>query len=200
VFDLGGVLIDWSARHLYRKLLPSDLAIEDFFREVSFVEWNTGLDVGDDWDVAVESLSSRHPHRRQLIAAFRDRWEETLGGPIAPVVEILEELRANGVRTFALSNWSRRTYDLAAPKFPFLRGFEAIVISGDVGAAKPDARIYHELLERGQLQSTSTVFIDDKTVNVNAAKLLGMIGIEYRGASELRRALGALGLPLMDAG
>ena len=198
-FDLGAVLIDWDARYLYRSLLPDDEAIEAFLAEVGFDEWNTALDAGRDWDEAVAWLSAHHPDRRALIEAFRDRWEETLGTAIEPVVEILEELRAAGVPTYALSNWSRRTFDVARPHFPFLEGFEGVVISGDVGATKPDERIYRELLERYRLRPASTAFIDDRAVNVAVARRLGMVGVRYRGPERLRRDLIRLGLPVGPA-
>lgn len=195
-FDLGGVLIDWNASYLYRSLLRDEAAVRDFLDEVGFAEWNLALDAGRDWDEAVDWLGSRHPERRDLIEAFRDRWEETLGGAIEPTVEILDELRAAGVRTFALSNWSRRTFDIAAPRFPFLKGFEIVVISGDVGATKPDPRIYLELLERGRLDANTTAFIDDSAANVDAAVELGLIGLRYVGPEGLRRELASLGLPV----
>jgi 2-haloacid dehalogenase len=195
-FDLGGVLIDWSASYLYRSLLPDDASVAAFLEEVGFIDWNTALDAGRDWDEAVVWLGTRHPGRRDLIEAFRDRWEETLGGPIEPTVEILEELRASRVRTFALSNWSRRTFDLAASRFQFLEGFEAVVISGDVGATKPDPRIYRELLERGHLRPESTVFIDDSPPNVASAISLGLVGVLYVTPELLRRDLVGLGLPV----
>jgi 2-haloacid dehalogenase len=195
-FDLGGVLIDWNATYLYRSMLPDDGAVREFLDDVGFAEWNLALDAGRDWDEAVEWLASHHPERRDLIEAFRDRWEETLGGPIESTVEILDELRAGGVRTFALSNWSRRTYDIAAPRFPFLEGFEAVVISADVGTTKPDPRIYRELLARGRLEAEQTVFIDDNAANIDAALQLGLIGLRYIGPGALRRDLAALGLPV----
>jgi len=177
-------------------MLPDDGAVREFLDDVGFAEWNLALDAGRDWDEAVEWLASHHPERRDLIEAFRDRWEETLGGPIESTVEILDELRAGGVRTFALSNWSRRTYDIAAPRFPFLEGFEAVVISGDVGTTKPDPRIYRELLARGRLEAEKTVFIDDNAANIDAAVELGLVGLRYVGPEALRRDLAALGLPV----
>ncbi len=200
MFDLGGVLIDWNARYLYRSLLPDEPAVEAFLSEVGFTDWNTALDAGRDWDDAVAWLAERHPERGDLIRAFRDRWEETLGGPIVPVVDILEELRAAGVRTFALSNWSRRTYDIAAPRFQFLEGFEAVVLSGDVGLTKPDPGIYWELLRIGRLRPEPTVFIDDSPDNVEAARRLGMFGIPFTDAPALRRELSDLGLPVAPIG
>ena len=196
VFDLGAVLIDWDPRYLYRSMLADGPAIEAFLAEVGFDEWNLALDAGGDWDEAVALLSERHPERRELIEAFRDRWEETLGSEIRPVVDILEELRARGVRTYALSNWSRRTFDIAAPRFPFLARFDGVVISGDVGATKPDERIYRALLDRFGLRPASTVFIDDRPENVEAAELFGIAGVVFRDAGDLRNDLRALGLPL----
>jgi 2-haloacid dehalogenase len=198
-FDLGGVLIDWNARYLYRSLLPNESAIDAFLAEVGFTTWNIALDAGRDWDEAVEWLATRHPDRRQLIAAFRDRWEETIGGPIVPVVEIVDELRAAGLRTFALSNWSRRTYDIAAPRFPFLERFEAVVISGDVGLTKPDPGIYRELLRVGGLLPERTIFVDDTPGNVEAAERLGILGIVFTDPAALRRDLAAHGLPIGPA-
>jgi 2-haloacid dehalogenase len=199
VFDLGGVLIDWDARYLYRRLLPDDDAIESFMTQVGFADWNEALDAGDDWDDAVERLAERHPEHRELIAAFRDRWEETLGEPIEPVVDVLRELVDGGVRTFALSNWSRRTFDIGRPRFAFLDWFEGVVISGDEGTTKPDPAIFRALVERYRLDPARTVFIDDRQVNVDAAAALGMHAIHLRAPADLRVELTALGVLPADA-
>jgi 2-haloacid dehalogenase len=196
VFDLGGVLIDWDPRYLYRSILPDDEAVDAFLAEVGFAQWNLALDAGRDWDEAVEWLAERHPKRRELIEAFRDRWEETLGEADREVVAIAAELRAAGVRTLALSNWSARTFEVARQRFPFLADFEGIVISGDVGAVKPDAAIYRALLERFGLEARQTIFIDDLRANIEAAEQLGIRGIAFSNAANLRRRLRAAGLPL----
>jgi 2-haloacid dehalogenase len=196
VFDLGAVLIDWDARYLYRAMLPDDAAIATFLDAVGFAAWNDALDAGRDWDEAVEELAAQHPDRRALIEAFRDRWEETLGAAIEPVVAILVELADAGIRTFALSNWSRRTFDIARHRFAFLDTFEGVVISGDVGITKPDPAIYRLLLERHALVPAGTVFIDDREANVAAAERAGMVGVTFSDAVRLRRDLVALGLPL----
>jgi 2-haloacid dehalogenase len=196
VFDLGGVLIDWDARYLYRRLLPDDEAVESFLREVRFAEWNETLDAGGDWDEAVDALAARHPERRPLIEAFRDRWEETLGRPIEPVVEILRELVDGGVRTFALSNWSDRTFAIARPRFPFLEWFDGVLVSGEVRVTKPDERIYRALLDRYDLDPRRTAFVDDRRDNVEAGERLGIRGIVFTDPPTLRHALHDLGLPL----
>ena len=52
VFDLGGVLIDWNPRHLYRKLLPEEAAVERFLAEVCSPAWNLEQDRGRSWEEA----------------------------------------------------------------------------------------------------------------------------------------------------
>lgn len=195
MFDLGGVLIDWNPRYLYRKLFDGDdAAMERFLAEVTTPEWNGLQDAGRTWADAVASLTREHPEQAELIAAYAERWPETLGEAIHPTVEILDELRQAGVRLFALSNWSAETFPIARPRYSFLEWFEGIVISGDVRIAKPDARVYRHLLERHSLEAATTVFIDDSEANVDAARALGMIAIRFEGADALRRALGRLGL------
>ena len=195
VFDLGGVLIDWNPRYLYRQLFDGDeAAMETFLTEVTTPEWNLQQDAGRSWDDAVAALTRQHPEHAELIAAYRDRWPETLGEAIGPTVEILDELRRAGVRLFALSNWSAETFPVARKRYPFLGWFEGIVISGEVGITKPDERVYRQLLERNGLDPASTVFVDDNEANVRAADEIGMIAIRFEGGDALRSTLSDLGL------
>lgn len=53
VFDLGGVLIHWDPRLLYRKMLPSDAAVEQFLSTVCTSEWNAQQDAGRPLDDGV---------------------------------------------------------------------------------------------------------------------------------------------------
>ncbi len=194
VFDLGGVLIDWNPRYLYRKLFDDEAAMEAFLAEVVTQEWNAQQDAGRPWEEAIEVLAQEHPEHRDLIAAYWHRWEETLGEAIAPTVEVLNELRAADVRLFALTNWSASTFALARPRFPFLDWFEGIVVSGEVMLAKPDPRVFRHLLDEYGLDGAATVFIDDSDANVRASADLGMIGIRFEDAAALRRRLAELGL------
>jgi len=194
VFDLGGVLVDWNPRYLYRKLLDDDAAVESFLAEICTQEWNARQDVGRSWSEAVESLSREHPEQRHLIAAYRDRWEEMLGGSIDETVAILAELRAGGLPLYALSNWSAETFPIARARYAFLDWFSGIVISGEVRLGKPDPRVFRYLLDRYRLDAESTVFVDDSARNVEAAAELGLITIRFTGAERLRVALAELGL------
>jgi 2-haloacid dehalogenase len=198
VFDLGGVLIDWNPRYLYRQLFDDQDEMESFLAEVTTMEWNAHQDAGRPWAEAIETLAAEHPDRRELIEAFHARWPEMLGGEIPGTVDVLAELRGAGVRLVALSNWSAEMFPLALERYDFLAWFEGIVISGDVGVNKPDPRIFVHLLERFAVEPEATVFVDDIAANVEAAAALGFHTVWFSDAVALRRELARIGL-LPDA-
>ena len=146
VFDLGGVLIEWDPRHLYRKLFDVPDEMESFLAEVTTAEWNAQQDAGRPWAEAVETLIAEHPERHELIEAFHVRWPEMLAGEIPGTADVLSELRDTGIRLVALSNWSAEMFPVARERFDFLSWFEGIVISGEVGVNKPDPRIFAYLV------------------------------------------------------
>ena len=194
IFDLGGVLIDWDPRHLYRRLFADETAMEAFLSEVATQEWNAQQDAGRPWAEAVTALVAQYPDQRGLIEAFHGRWPEMVAGPIGGTVDVLADLREAGLRLYALSNWSAETFPIARRRFPFLDWFDGIVISGEVGVVKPDARIFEHLVARYAVEPGMAVFIDDSAVNVGAAARLGFVALQFVDARSLRHDLEELGL------
>ena len=194
VFALGGVLIDWNPRYLYRKLLPGEAEVERFLSEVCTNEWNEQMDAGLPMAEGIAEKVREFPEHEALIRAWRDRWPEMLGEPLAGTVEVLQELREAGAPLYVLSNWSAETYPLAEPIFTFLGWFRGKVISGEVNMKKPDPKIYQLLLDRFGLEASETVFIDDKHANVEAANAEGIRGLIFTDAATLRADLGQMGL------
>jgi 2-haloacid dehalogenase len=197
VFDVGGVLVDWNPRHLYRQFFGADeAAMERFLAEVCTAEWNARLDAGFPFAEGVAELMTAHPDRADLITAYYERWYEMLGGAFEGTVAILRELRRAGVRTYALSNWSGETFPGTRARYPFLDEMDGVLISGDVKLGKPDPAIFRVFLSRFGLKAETTVYIDDSAANVAAASGLGMIAIRFEDAARLRSDLRRLGLPL----
>jgi 2-haloacid dehalogenase len=195
VFDLGGVLIDWDPRHLYRKLFAGDeAAMEDFLATVCTREWHRHHDSGRSFAEGARILKDQHPDKAALIDAFGARQDEMMAGPIAPTVEILQELRDNGTPLYALSNWPTEGFGLARERFDFLGWFRGILVSGEVGVIKPQPRIYEILLERFAIDPLSAIFIDDVEANIAAARAFGIHAIHFTTAAGLRAELVALGL------
>lgn len=199
VFDLGGVLIDWNPRHLYRRLFDDEAAMERFLAEVCTGAWNERQDAGRPWSEAVATLSAEFPERASMIAAFRDRWTEMLAGPIHASVAVLAELKARGVRLYALTNWSHETFPLALQMYDFLHWFDGIVVSGEERLIKPDPRIYRCLFDRYGVEPAHAIYIDDARRNVDAAAALGMHAWWFQGGDGLRAWLASHGLVDMEA-
>jgi 2-haloacid dehalogenase len=195
IFDLGGVLLDWNPRHLYRKLFDgNDAAMEQFLATVCTTEWNERQDAGRSFAEAMQELLPIHADKMELIEAFGKRFGEMVPGAIDGSVDVLAELKTRGVPIYAITNWSAETFPPQRQRFAFLSWFDGIVISGMEGVIKPDSRIFRILFERHGVAPESAVFIDDVAANAAAASALGLHGIHFRSADQLRRELVAVGL------
>ncbi len=194
VFDLGGVLIDWNPRYLYRKLFDGDeAAMERFLGEVCTSDWNLQQDAGRPFAEACALLGERHPEHKNLIKAYHTRWFEMLAGPIEGTVEILRDLKARGTPLYALTNWSAETFPYALEQYDFLHWFRGIVVSGAEKLVKPDPRIYRLLLERYGIDPADAVYIDDNPGNAAVATDLGLHGIHFTTPDALRAELARIG-------
>jgi 2-haloacid dehalogenase len=195
IFDLGGVLLDWNPRYLYHKFFPGDeQAMERFFEEVGFTEWNKAQDAGRPFAQGVDELCASHPQYCGLIRAYDERFQESLGGAIPGTVEILRRLHAAGRPLWALSNWSAEKFRLVRPAYAFLELFESIVISGDVGVNKPEKRIFQVLLQQSGREAGECLFIDDSQANISAAQGLGFQCILFQDPALLEQELISRGL------
>ncbi len=193
VFDLGGVLIHWDPRFLYRKLLPTEAAVEHFLSTVCTPGWNAQQDAGRPLDEGIAELVARFPDQAELIEAWRDRFAEMML-PIRDSVELLRELRQREVPLYALSNWGTYEFEAIHDLVPFLEWFWGIVISGRVGLVKPDPEIFGLLVREHRLHPAEVAFIDDHPPNVEVAQQLGFQSVLFSSPADLREELARLGL------
>lgn len=194
VFDLGGVLLDWNPRYLYRTIFPdNEEEMEWFLGNVCTQDWNATHDEGRPFSDGIAELTQSFPEYANEIAAYRERWPEMLGGSIEETVAMLEKLSDEGVPLYALSNWSSETFQYAA-SYPFMSRFDGQVVSGFEGVKKPAARIFEILIDRYELDPGATFFIDDVVENVEAARALGILAHHFRSPDALDDELRQLGL------
>jgi 2-haloacid dehalogenase len=194
IFDLGGVLIDWNPRYLYKKIFSNDAEMEYFLTHVCNDEWNVTQDAGRSLAEGTKILCAKFPDKAHLIKLFYDRWHEMLGGEIPESVAIFNRLKNNKMNLYALTNWSHETFAYARGHFKFLHDFLDIVVSGEEKIIKPDQRIYEILLQRNNLIAEECVFVDDRMVNVEPAKKLGMTVIQFISPAQLEQQLKNLDL------
>lgn len=194
VFDLGGVLLDWNPRYLYRKLFDDEADMDRFLSEVCTMEWHHAHDLGVPPEETIPPLVEAHPEYAEMIRAWPERSEEMLAGPIEESVEILRALKEQGVPVYALTNMETWTYPGRRERYPFLTWFDGTVVSGFEGVAKPDRKVFELLLDRFGLTPGTTIFIDDSPKNVAAARAAGIQAIEFESPALLRQSLEQAGL------
>ena len=194
MFDVGGVLLDWNPRHLYRKLFANQAEMEWFLAEVCSPAWHAPHDRGVSTAASCAELASRHPELSELIWAWSSRSEEMIGGVDAGSVEVLSAVRETGLPCYALTNMEAETYPLRLKRFPFLGWFDGTVVSGREGVAKPEPAIFRRLLDRFGLTPNTTLMIDDTKENLETASKLGIRTVLFRSSRQLRAELEAVGV------
>jgi 2-haloacid dehalogenase len=199
IFDLGAVLIDWNPKYVFSKVFDDEDKMNWFFETICTSEWNEKQDAGRSLHEATEELVALYPEYESEIRAYYDRWEEMLGGPIHETVEVLRLLKQSGkYKIYALTNWSAETFPVALQRYDFLQWFDGIVMSGEERTRKPFAGIYHTLLKRFNINAAEAIFIDDSLRNIKGAEEIGIEGIHFQSAKQLRSLLQNRGLIIND--
>lgn len=183
VFDIGCVLLTFEPEAYLPALIPGQLdgrlTVDMLYGSEPWVQ----LDNGDVTEEEVARYAARQAGDESL-------WRQVLPGiqrfpelmrPM-PAAELLPKLREMGKRIYALSNYGLEPFARTEARFPQIFGqMDGMVISSRERVSKPDPRIYRLLLTRYGLTPGECVFIDDRPVNVEAARAVGMQGIVYTG-------------------
>lgn len=186
IFDLGGVLIRWEPRHIYKDYFETEEDLDYFFDHICSLDWNERQDGGRPVKEATESLVRQYPDYEEPIRMYYDQWTEMIRGPVDGTVEILVELKSrNTHRLLALTNWSGELFPYARENFPFLNHFEGILVSGEEKMVKPDPKIYQLLMSRYNVDAPKSLFIDDNKRNIIAAEKEGMKTVHFQDPEQL---------------
>jgi 2-haloacid dehalogenase len=185
VFDVGGVLIDWNPRYLYRKMILDEEEMEHFLANVCTLDWHAQHDLGVSYEETIPALIAAHPDWEDEIRAWDERFVEMYGGPFDESVALLGELRRRRVPLVASTNWGAESWVLAKQRYEFLTWFDGAVVSGEVGMAKPDPAFYELLIETFDLTPHETLYIEDNEMNLDAAANGGFVTHLFRSAAAL---------------
>ncbi|NBY24978.1 MAG: HAD family phosphatase [Chitinophagaceae bacterium] len=198
VWDLGGVLVDWSPLYVYDDSYFADPADRDFFfKHICTSDWNEQQDAGYPLQKATEEKLAEFPQPKweQPIRDFYGRWIEMLKGPLPETVELFKTLKAKEqYRFYALTNWSGENFHIALQRFDFLHWFDGRLVSGQEGTRKPFPEFYQLLFTRYQINPARSIFIDDNLRNVKAGEQMGMNSIHFQSAAQLHVSLQELGV------
>lgn len=195
VFDVGNVLYGWDPQAFLVRQIAEDEARLRFIEDTDLFAWHETLDGGRPYADAAAELNEKFPEYAHLIAAWSDRFGETITGPVPGVHEIVAELDGRGVPLFAITNFSADFWPpFHARERAFFDRFRDVVVSGDVKLLKPDPAIYYLALDRFRLQPARALFVDDRAINVEGAEAVGMKGHLFTTPEALRARLVREGL------
>jgi 2-haloacid dehalogenase len=195
VFDVGNVLYGWDPEAFLARQIPEDAARLRFIEDTDLWSWHDGLDGGRPFAEAAAELSERLPDYAAHIAAWGERFGETITEPVPGVHEIVEELDSKRVPLFAITNFSADFWaPFRAREDAFFRRFKDIVVSGEEKLLKPDPALYYRALDRFGLKPAEALFVDDRAINVEGAEAVGMPAHLFTTAEDLRSRLEREGL------
>jgi 2-haloacid dehalogenase len=194
VFDIGRVLVQWSIRALYEKLIADPAQLDWFLSHVVTEQWHFQHDAGVPLAEMIAARAREFPAFRQLIEAYGARWLETVPGPVAGSHVLVEELAARGVPLYAITNFGADSWAMFRPTFPILDHFRVIVVSAHERLTKPDPAIYALAAERFGHAPGEMLFIDDSAANIASADACGWQTHHFIDAAGLAEDLRARGL------
>lgn len=193
IYDLGGVLVDWSPMYVYKDYFETEEQRTYFFEHICTHDWNEAQDAGRSIAEGTRLLVEQFPEWKQPILDFYGRWEEMLGGPVEDSVELFRSLKEKGnYKFYALTNWSAETFPIALERYEFLHWFDGRAVSGEEKTRKPFPEFYYRLINRYQINISNAVFIDDNLRNVKAAEEIGIRSIQFQNAGQLKMELNKL--------
>ncbi|MCR5597816.1 MAG: HAD family phosphatase [Lachnospiraceae bacterium] len=194
IFDIGMVLADFRYEAYMRDDLGFDEKTIRVFKEriVESPLWNEIDRSAIPLDDVVSEMKSRVPE-------YHDEAENFFSHVTGLIASYdysrpwLEELKAKGYRVYLLSNYSKDYFELhRKSKFTFVDLADGMVISGFEKINKPEPEIYKILLNRYSLIPEECIFMDDREVNVEAAKKLRINAFVFKSYEDARAKLDTL--------
>ena len=194
IFDIGRVLIRIDVGRAMKgmasglSLSPEELwsAIEN---DPRWKDWQEGRISARDWHL--------HMQRRfggsATFEEFTEKWNLVLDPEPIHGKELFEKL-SKKYRLALLSNTDPIHVAYMESRYDFFSYFPARVYSCAVGASKPSPIIFQEALRACRIRAEEAVYVDDIEGYVDAARRLGMLGVHFRSAAQLRSDLQAIGV------
>ena len=194
VFDVGNVLVRWNPVEIIRLTFGDDVNAAELAKRVFQQELWLSLNRGELTEQEakqqyVNTLSLSPNEVEQLFYYIKQTQI-----PLFGTVTLMKQLKAAGYATYALTDNVHEIVSFLKHEYAFWPQFDGAIVSAEVGCLKPNADIFHHLLDTFHLQANETVFLDDVIKNVEGARKVGLSAIQFTQASQAERELKELGL------
>ena len=186
IFDLGRTLIDFSLNRLEPEIHACREQAQRYFLQAE-----TGALPAAELQAAICGLTGMAPMR------FAPWWNSIFASGWLIPPEWILSLKSR-YRVGLLSNTNQTHFEHLAQTRPLLQAFDFHVLSHEVGAAKPDDRIYAAAEGQAQCPPEAIFYVDDVAGFVEAARRRGWCATQFSGIKALADALAAAGVHLAD--
>lgn len=198
LFDMGNVLVYFSHDLMCNNVSKASGVSDEVVRKILVadgLQWKIecGEITEDEFHQQFQAASGTVVDRDAFLNATADIFE--LNESIVPLVE---ELKSLGIRLVLLSNTSVNHLNFIQKRFTILSAFDDMTTSFDVGALKPDERIYLDAIERAGCAASECFYTDDIEAYVLQGRDLGLNAEIYTTTKKTRRALRELGVDVAE--
>ncbi len=188
-FDLGGVLIDFSHDKMCEQLARvtglSAQELKKFFFETNINElYETGQIDSQYLHFKLSQVAKKPLEFTDVMLAASKIFK-----PIPKTIELLDSLKIKGIRLVLLSNTCEAHFDYAKKTYPFLRKFDAYLLSYKVALRKPDPKIFSMALSMTKSRADECLYVDDVENHTIAAEKVGLPSHHYTGTEALTKEL-----------
>ena len=185
IFDLGDVLFTWSPDTT--TTIPAK-TMKNMLSSAIWFEYECGRIAQDTcYRQIAKQFSVPYSEVAEAFSQARDSLQPN--NSMISIIRRLKEASKEALRIYAMSNISKEDYAELSGKIADWSIFDRVFTSGHAGMRKPDLSFYHHVLEEIKLAPEEVVFIDDKLVNVLAARSLGINSITFSDNSTVTRIL-----------
>jgi len=204
--SISAVILD------YGQVLAHSATREDFARmakiinssfEAFYTLWETTRDTYDRGDLTAEeywlklAAQANSSIDRSQIETLRSVEIEVWSHLDQGMLEWVSQLRAAGIKTGLLSNMPCDLVTYLRANCEWMENFVFKTFSSEVRLIKPDPAIYEHTLHGLGVSASESLFVDDREINIRAARALGMHAIQFRSIAQLKDDLEAMGFPML---
>ena len=189
IFDVGQVLVKFSPKNLFLKILKNEEEVDYFLKNICTWEWHIQQDLVYDTSKVAEPMAKKYPEYKEAIDAFYGRFLEMIEGTYKENVNLALQLKKQGYSIYLLSNFPGDQFEKYRLQNSYIDMFDDRIISGDVGLAKPDKKIYELAVQKFSLIPEESLFIDDKIENIKGAEKVGIQTIHLEQSKDLKNLI-----------
>lgn len=189
VFDFGKVLVDYDFLHIIDTFFTDKVQEAEFVKIFTDPVFIDRCDKEDEpFEEIIRDMQRRYPKFSVQAQAFHDYYVDFVTGEVPGMRELLMQLKQRGYKLYGLTNWCSVVHEVMK-RYPIFSLLDGRLVSSEEKLIKPDPAIYRRFCQKFNVKPEECVFTDDKPVNIEGARAIGMHAILFENAQLYHDAL-----------